>query len=78
MWRFLRTISINCVLPRCLAHGVFRQPSWVSVPDITGKAEYFDSVTAAVDFAGKYAATDDRIVITGSFLSVAEALASRV
>lgn len=45
---------------------------------ITGEAEYFDSVTAAVDFAGKYAATGDRIVITGSFLSVAEALASRV
>jgi len=45
---------------------------------ITGNTEVFDSVTAAVDFATRHAVTGDRIVITGSFLSVAEALASRV
>jgi len=45
---------------------------------IAGKVEVFDSVTAANEFAARHAVTDDRIVITGSFLSVAEALASRV
>ena len=45
---------------------------------IAGKTGYFDSVTAAVDFASQHAASDDRIVITGSFLSVAEALSTRV
>jgi dihydrofolate synthase/folylpolyglutamate synthase len=42
------------------------------------QAEYFDSVVAALAHAGACAAPGDRIVVTGSFLTVAAAVATQV
>ncbi|MBT8116251.1 MAG: bifunctional folylpolyglutamate synthase/dihydrofolate synthase, partial [Gammaproteobacteria bacterium] len=45
---------------------------------VDGQAEYFESVAAALAHARTCAGRGDRIVVTGSFLTVAAALASQV
>lgn len=45
---------------------------------IVAQVGYFDSVAAALGHAEAEAASGDRIVVTGSFLTVAAALASQV